>query len=385
MVTTLGTFDIQLYDDQAPKTVANFLRYAGRGDYTANGFIHRSAPGFVIQGGGYAFFIDLSGNPFFFHIPQDPPVQNEFSPSRSNVRGTIAMAKLGGKPDSATSEWFFNLADNSANLDTQNGGFTVFGNVIDPGMSVVDAIAALPISNQSAVNGDFGALPVINFDPTKGLQESNLVMLTSIPNVSAPNKLGGATSVFTADVDMTFTPDSVKTLDAATSTSDLATFTPPPNESVNFNDGIFTFTLTGAMPSGRVVTLLYGDTPAPNHYYAYGPTPDNTTPHWYEFSFDGTTGAEFIGNKILLHFVDGQRGDDDLNSTNGSITHTGAPVLVAPISSSSSSGCTIAGIPSQTTNNGDWVLISLFLTFVALVRRRAHHDRVQRATNIASP
>ena len=82
-----------------------------------------------------------------------------------------------------------------------------------------------------------------------------------------------------------------------------------------------------------------------------------------------------MGNQILLHFVDGQRGDDDLTA-NKSISHTGAPVAVAAIPSSSSSGCTIATTPSQTVNNGDWVVISLFLTFLALVRRRARHDRI---------
>ncbi|HIE85776.1 MAG TPA: hypothetical protein EYP91_02795 [Gammaproteobacteria bacterium] len=54
------------------------------------------------------------------------------------------MAKVGGDPDSATSEWFVNLANNAANLDSQNGGFTVFGVVINNGMTVVDEIAALP-------------------------------------------------------------------------------------------------------------------------------------------------------------------------------------------------------------------------------------------------
>ncbi len=125
-------------------------------------------------------------------------------------------------------------------------------------------------------------------------------------------------------------------------------------------------------PAGRVVTLYHGVNASVNRYYAYGPTPDNATPHWYDFTFDGTTGAEIVGNKILLHFVDGQRGDNDL-TVNNSITHTGAPVQETDIitSSSSSSGCSIAATPSQSTGNGDWVVVSLFLAFVALVRRRA--------------
>jgi hypothetical protein len=126
-------------------------------------------------------------------------------------------------------------------------------------------------------------------------------------------------------------------------------------------------------PAGRTITLFHGSTTAPNHYYAYGKTPDDPTDHWYDFMFDGTTGAEISGDRIVLHFVDGQRGDDDL-AVNNSIDHTGAPVLIAePVPPGKIAGCTIAAMPSQTMGNGDWIVISMFLAFVAFVRRRIRH------------
>jgi len=139
--TSLGPIDISLYTTAAPLTVANFLSYVNSGAYNQS-FIHRSVPKFIIQGGGYVIK-GTSLNP----ITTNAPVINEYSTSRSNLRGTIAMAKLGNDPNSATSQWFFNLSDNSANLDNQNGGFTVFGKVLANGMSVVDSIAALPIAS----------------------------------------------------------------------------------------------------------------------------------------------------------------------------------------------------------------------------------------------
>ena len=101
-------------------------------------------------------------------IPINPPVQNEFSPQRSNLRGTIAMAKLGSDPNSATSQWFFNLADNAANLDSQNGGFTVFGQVLSStDIAPLDTIAALPRFNGSSFFGQsaFTNLPLQVSDP----------------------------------------------------------------------------------------------------------------------------------------------------------------------------------------------------------------------------
>jgi cyclophilin family peptidyl-prolyl cis-trans isomerase len=382
--TTLGTIDIELYDDQAPKTVANFLRYAGRGDYTTNGFIHRSIPGFIIQGGGFAY-IDAYGQPYYFHIPEDPPVQNEFSSSRSNVRGTIAMAKLGGNPDSATSEWFFNLADNGGvppnGLDFQNGGYTVFGHVL-AGMSVVDAIASVPRFNASAANPAFTNIPLVNYDPAAGIgmQPSNLVMVTRIPNVASTRTPLGTLEILTADVDMTF--NSVGAVDTNTALSRVATFKSPPNSFVSFNSGMFTLSMTGTVgPVGRVVTLYDGATVRPTRYYAYGPTPNDTAPHWYDFSFDGETGAEIMSDRIILHFIDGKRGDDDI-TVNDSITHTGAQAVVTEGANSSSQaggGCSIVATPSSISRSGDWIVVSLFLALLALIRRRARNSRIQRA------
>jgi cyclophilin family peptidyl-prolyl cis-trans isomerase len=170
ITTSLGAVDVQLLPGSAPNTVANFLRYVDRSPNGYNGtFIHRLAPGFVVQGGGYitSTFMNMNGNFSATHIPTDPPVANEFS--LSNIRGTLAMAKLGGNPDSATSEWFFNLADNSANLDTTNGGFTVFGRVIGNGLSVVDAIAALP----RVTMGE--GVPLRNYTSGTTVTQANLV------------------------------------------------------------------------------------------------------------------------------------------------------------------------------------------------------------------
>ena len=141
MQTALGVIDVKLYDVATPLTVTNFLSYVKSGAYN-NSFIHRSVPNFIVQGGGYNWVSSVQP------IATKAMVKNEYSASRSNLRGTIAMAKQGGNPDSATSQWFFNLVNNAANLDNQNGGFTVFGKVLNQGMDVVDAMAKQPTGNR---------------------------------------------------------------------------------------------------------------------------------------------------------------------------------------------------------------------------------------------
>ena len=171
--TTLGIVDIQLFDSAAPATVANFLAYLNNGAYD-NTFINRSVPGFIIQGGGYALGSAPNST---VPVGARAPVVNEFSAGRSNLRCTIAMAKLGGDPNCATCECFIILANNSANLDVQNGGFTVFGKVLGNGMAIVDAIAALPTVN---AGGAFSDLPLATPRTSSNYQRSNFVMLDKV-------------------------------------------------------------------------------------------------------------------------------------------------------------------------------------------------------------
>jgi len=173
--TVMGDFEVNLYDNSTPATVTNFLDYVNNGDYTSSVF-HRSVAGFVVQGGGFVFNQALPLN----SVPTRPAVINE--PVFSNVRGSIAMAKLGGDPNSATSQWFFNLSNNAANLDEQNGGFTAFGEVVGNGMDVVDAIAALPVFN---FGGATGELPLRNyttadFNNGVAVDDTHLVIINAI-------------------------------------------------------------------------------------------------------------------------------------------------------------------------------------------------------------
>ena len=164
--TALGGMLFELYPAMAPGTVQNFLQYMNDGDYQGVLF-HRSVPGFVVQGGGYRA---VAGD--YESIPRDASIPNE--PCLSNTRGTLAMARLGGDPDSASSEWFVNLVDNLF-LDATDGvGFTAFGRVRE-GMAVADAIAALPITDTAytlelPINQIFGELPVQSLpaDPPAG-------------------------------------------------------------------------------------------------------------------------------------------------------------------------------------------------------------------------
>ncbi|MDT0594697.1 peptidylprolyl isomerase [Glaciecola petra] len=178
--TVVGDFQVNLFDDVTPQTVNNFLDYVNSGAY-ANNVVHRSVPGFVVQMGGFTY-----NNAFpLDEVATGAPVVNE--PELSNLRGTIAMAKLSGNPDSATSQFFVNLENNATVLDPQNGGFSVFGQVLGNGMEVVDAIANLSRFN---FGGALAELPLRDYSTTDATNnvvpnDDNFVIITDIVVIDA--------------------------------------------------------------------------------------------------------------------------------------------------------------------------------------------------------
>ena len=228
----------ELFDETAPVNVNNYLGYITRGDYD-NSFIHRkgqnsSGETFVLQGGGFTYVpdfdfdarfyatfgtttlmkfadpvtgelglrpigetyvvdadnndvpdVDISGNTIIrvndgLHtVPVDQsslPVTSEVA--ISNVRGTLAMALTAAGPNSATNQWFVNMKDNTF-LDTQNGGFTVFGRVIGNGMNFFDDVSNRTVINAfgAVVNPAFGEIPLINYEPFTLVLDENLVKI----------------------------------------------------------------------------------------------------------------------------------------------------------------------------------------------------------------
>lgn len=131
--TSEGTIKVELWADKAPITVKNFLTYVNEGYYKGTVF-HRVIDGFMIQGGG----LDENLKPKKTH----EPIKNEAAADLKNVRGTIAMART-NVIDSATSQFFINVADNDfldhKDESARGFGYAVFGKVVD-GMDVVDRI-----------------------------------------------------------------------------------------------------------------------------------------------------------------------------------------------------------------------------------------------------
>jgi peptidyl-prolyl cis-trans isomerase A (cyclophilin A) len=208
MVTSAGNIDTRLFDTATPLSVTNFMNYVTSNRYDGT-FFHRvpqlptgGTSDFVVQGGGFKL-----NNSIFqaAGITTDPTVQNE--PGISNLRGTLSYAK-GTDPNSATSQFFFNISDNLF-LNNPPSLFTAFGRVVGTTMAVVDAINDLSVINaagaQNAPGEDFDEIPVFN-----------------VQKVLAQNDITNEDAVMVNDVFQLNIPDGDYNFDGRVNNADLA-------------------------------------------------------------------------------------------------------------------------------------------------------------------
>ena len=151
VVTSMGSFTIELNAERAPLTVANFLKYVDQGHYTGTIF-HRVVANFVIQGGGF----DVNGKP----VPAPTKVVNESGNGLTNERGTVGLARA-GEAHGGDAQFYVNLYDNEA-LDPSKTrwGYAVFGKVVQ-GMDVVDKIGNVATGSHGMFKEDAPVQPVI--------------------------------------------------------------------------------------------------------------------------------------------------------------------------------------------------------------------------------
>ncbi len=244
-----------------PLTAANFLAYANAGRYT-NTIIHRSIANFMIQGGGFTQPTAASNVAAGYPATIAPfaAVLNE--PGNSNIRGTIAMAKLGNDPNSATNQWFFNIADNSGNLDSQNGGFTAFGRVLGTGMGVVDALAAIPKYNADG-GGVFSDLPLRVPNINTAWQPSAYVVFPAIAAVKELNFTATTTNAALVSPSFDSTGKLVLTYGVGVGTATVTVRASSVFNADDFVDDSFSVDVAGVPTAPAIASVVAGNAQLP--------------------------------------------------------------------------------------------------------------------------
>ena len=200
--TNMGSVNVDLFDNLAPQSTGNFLNYVTHSLYNDT-VIHSATKNDLVQGGGYTHST-LERISAFASVANDPV-------KHSNTRGTIAMTPFTDSFGSSTSQWFFNLANNT-NFDTANGvGLTVFGWVVGDGMSTLDAISNLKLLQNFQTFNSTGDV-LTNF-PVNG---SSFVVINSISVVSHHPDFQNPVQVLDVNNDATVSP-----LDALVIINDL--------------------------------------------------------------------------------------------------------------------------------------------------------------------
>jgi cyclophilin family peptidyl-prolyl cis-trans isomerase len=298
--TVFGRFNVELRGDVAPRHVANFLAYVQAGTYT-NSFFHRSASFdnaavSIVQGGGYAYRLPFE----VYTVTKFAPVALEYN--LPNARGTLAAARS-SDINSATSEWYFNVRDNSTILNQSNGGgYTVFGAVLGTGMTVIDQIASVPRYNAGS---PFNEVPLRNY--TSGTpNETNLVVVTSVreatllPTDSRPSVV--EFTVQTSPSGVVNASITGSTLTLAPVTAGSATITvQAADANGNTATGTFAVSVTGAATKPVFASQPMSQTVAAGTTVAFNAPSANATSYRWErngIAVGGATGATLVISNV---------------------------------------------------------------------------------------
>ncbi len=327
--TILGSYNAELYTSAAPINAANFLSYVNAGSYS-NSFIDRSVPGFVVQGGSYDI---VSGS--IAAIPTSAPVVLEYN--LPNALGTLAAART-SVLNSATSAWYINTVDNSTNLGPTNaGGYTVFGRILGTGMTVVNAIASLPVYNVNS--GQFPNLPVYNYNSTSGsLTTSNLVMVNSITQIPMFPTPTAKTAVLTWNISSSNPSTALATLSGSTlnlsalsAGTSLITVTA---SDTNGNVAQGSFTVTTSANSPTITSQPVSQTITAGSSVVFTTAIISSAGASYQWNFNGTAIAGATSSTYLIQAAGSSKaGNYTCTITNAAGTTTTSPASLSVITS----------------------------------------------------
>jgi uncharacterized repeat protein (TIGR02543 family) len=231
--TFIGDIVVELFDQEKPITVRNFLDYLRSGQYK-NTILHRCERGYILQGGLVGVCNPFVGAYFDYGylVETNPPIVNEtqFGPLISNTFGTLAMATAEGDPNSAAASWFFNLSSTNATfLNTNNGGYCVFGrvtsgtNLLSQFNSIYTTPAYFPATSNCCLLGHvpvpYLQAPYANYYPL--YSDLFVVEITELTNGIRTDSLKPTVAITMPRLGSTFSNDTVTLLGTASDASGI--------------------------------------------------------------------------------------------------------------------------------------------------------------------
>ncbi|MHC4245095.1 MAG: LamG-like jellyroll fold domain-containing protein, partial [Planctomycetota bacterium] len=257
----------------------------------------------------------------------DPLARHELTVNPAPVNGTVNPP--GGVYFEGRELEVTPVPDATFAFDGWSGDLTGFSN---PASLVMDAAKTISAAFRADGDNDGASDAAEDAGPNGGDADSSGTLDSAEAYIASFNTADGQDLV-TLEVDPALTLTNVRAV------------TPPSDSGrpadIEFNHGFFAFQINGLAPGTATQAKLFLPAGAdPSTYWRFGPepAPGDTNDHWYEFLFDGQTGADVSGDPVLLDFVDGIRGDDDLDNTNGTIVDAGGPGSPPPAAQSGGGG-----------------------------------------------